>query len=339
MQIYAGYSLKRLNTFGLNVVADYYVKFVEEAQIIEFLEARLKHFSKHMILGGGSNVLFTNNFPGLVIHMANKGISLVDESDHSVVVKAAAGEIWDDLVAFCTTRNWGGLENLSLIPGTVGAAPIQNIGAYGVEQKDCFYELTAYDKFNNKIVTITNAECKFLYRESIFKNREKGRYIILSVSYKLSKKPSLHLEYGGILQELRLIGMEGDFSIGDVRNAVINIRKRKLPDPEVIGNAGSFFKNPSVEASAFVKLKSSFPEVVAFEQPDGTYKLAAGWLIENCGWKGKTIGQVGVHQNQALVLVNYGNATGADLLELANRIQQSVYQRFGVHLEMEVNII
>ncbi len=332
------YSIKSLNTFGIKVDAKYFAEVASLQDIID-----INHFIRekqvpYLALGGGSNILFTKDFEGLVIKIDLKGIELVSEDSVHYYVKAMAGENWDDFVKYCVERNYAGLENLSLIPGNVGASPIQNIGAYGVEMKDIFHELKMFDLHIGRTTVMKTDNCRFEYRNSIFKNELKGKAFILSVTFRLDKNPVFRTEYGAIREELNKMGVR-ELSIQNIRNAVINIRRSKLPDPKEIGNAGSFFKNPTVSAKVHDELKNRFPQIVSFPQPDGKYKLAAGWLIEQCGWKGKRLGDAGVHQKQALVIVNYGNASGKKILELAAEIKKSVSDRFGVEIETEVNIV
>ncbi|HSH66737.1 MAG TPA: UDP-N-acetylmuramate dehydrogenase, partial [Bacteroidia bacterium] len=253
-------------------------------------------------------------------------------------VKAAAGEVWHDLIGYCIRNNYAGLENLSLIPGNVGASPMQNIGAYGVEIKDCFHELQAFHIRDKVLRTFNNNDCKFGYRESVFKHELKNEYVIISVTYRLNKQPVFHISYGAIEKELEQMGVT-DLNIRVISEAVCSIRRSKLPDPKVIGNAGSFFKNPEVVRSKFEYLKLRFPEIVGYPLENGNVKLAAGWLIEKCGWKGKRIGDAGVHVLQALVLVNYGNASGNEIYQLSEQIMGAVLATFGVNLEREVNIL
>jgi len=289
-----------------------------------------------LVLGGGSNILFTNDFPGTVLKISTKGTHLLKEDDESVWVQASTGENWDDFVGFCVDHGWGGIENLSAIPGNTGTSPVQNIGAYGVEMKDTFVQLEAFDLETRGIKILSKDDCRFGYRESIFKSQNKGRYIILNVTFRLTKKPILCLDYGNIRKELAIMKVT-DPGIKDVREAVCRIRADKLPDPKVTGNAGSFFKNPVIPPQQHEKLKQSFPEIVSFKQ-NGNIKLAAAWMIEQCGWKGKRKGNAGVHSTQPLVLVNLGNATGLEIINLGNEIRQSVYQKFGIMLETEVNV-
>jgi UDP-N-acetylmuramate dehydrogenase len=328
-------SLQPYNSFQIDVRADEFISVKSVGELQEFLEHSAK--KPLLVLGGGSNVLFTRDVNGLVLKMDIHGIDELKEDATHVFVRAGAGENWHAFVRYTIARNWGGLENLSLIPGNVGAAPIQNIGAYGVELKDSFYELEAYDLKEKKVFAFGVNDCLFGYRESIFKTSEKGRYIILNVTFILRKVPVLKTSYGAIREELKKMGVQSP-TIKDISEAVIEIRRSKLPDPAEIGNAGSFFKNPVVEQQKFLALSVKYPDLPAYPHEDQSVKLAAGWLIEQCGWKGYRKGDAGVHENQALVLVNYGNATGKEILELSERIAASVEKKFGVKLEREVNI-
>lgn len=330
-------SLKTLNTFHIDADAAAYAVLDHEDQVESVFEYSESKKLPLLILGGGSNLLFTQDFQGLVVHNQIKEITLIDETPDQVYVQAGAGVNWHDLVMYSVDKGWGGLENLSLIPGTVGAAPVQNIGAYGVELKDNMHSLRAWDRLQKRVVILSAGECEFGYRQSIFKKTFKDRMLILSVTFRLSKNPVLQLDYGAIRSWLEEHQVKNP-TVTDVSNAVISIRKSKLPDPAVIGNAGSFFKNPEVTASFFELLKADYPDLVAFPFGKG-YKLAAGWLIEQCGWKGFRSGDAGCHVHQALVLVNYGAATGNEIWQLAQEIQQSVANKFGVTLSPEVNII
>jgi len=292
---------------------------------------------ERLVLGGGSNMLFVNDFDGLVIRMNIRRIE--HRINHNeVFVEAGAGEVWNDLVNFCVAREYAGIENLSLIPGSVGASPIQNIGAYGVELKDVFYSCQAFEIATGTFKKFTNEDCRFGYRDSIFKNELKEKYIITSVKFKLSLIPNLNLKYGAIEQELTNRGITNP-TIKDISQVVSHIRVSKLPDPSTIGNAGSFFKNPVITADQFEQLRSKFPEVVNYPAGNDLVKLAAGWLIEQCGWKGKVVGHTGTWKNQALVLVNHGEATGEEVYSFSSQIIDSVYRKFGVLLDREVNII
>jgi UDP-N-acetylmuramate dehydrogenase len=338
MIIRENYNLKSLNTFGINVDAKCFTEVASLEDIIEVSDYIPEKKLPLLVLGGGSNILFTKDFDGLIIKINLQGIELISEDAEFYYVKVQAGENWDEFVKYCVDMNYAGAENLSLIPGNVGASPIQNIGAYGSEMKDIFEELEMFDFGEGIIRKMRTEDCRFEYRNSIFKNELKGKVIILSVTFRLNKFPLFKTEYGAIKDELTKMGVERP-SIQTIRNAVINIRRSKLPDPDEIGNAGSFFKNPTVSNKFHEELKSRFPKLVSFPQPGGTYKLAAGWLIEQCGWKGKRVGDAGVHEKQALVIVNYGNANGKEILELTGEIKKSVLEHFGVDLETEVNII
>jgi len=333
IQIGENVSLKALNTFGIDVTARWLGRFGsadELGEAVDWAGGR-----PMMVLGGGSNVLFRGDFNGVVLLNEIKGIELVTEDRDYVYVRAGAGENWDGFVRYCIGRDWAGLENLSLIPGNVGAAPMQNIGAYGVELRDMFWELEAWSLAERKVRTFTLGDCEFGYRDSVFKRRLKGQYVILNVVMRLRKEPIFHTSYGALREELG----DRELSIRAISEAVIRIRRSKLPDPAEIGNAGSFFKNPTVKAGRYEELKGKFPEMVAYPAEGGNFKLAAGWLIEQCGWKGVRRGDAGVHARQALVLVNYGNAKGEEIYALSEAVLQSVQDRFGVILEREVNII
>jgi UDP-N-acetylmuramate dehydrogenase len=337
MQLLDNISLKPFNTFGIDVRARFFCEVSTEEDIMSISGKPERVHLPLMILGGGSNILFTRDFPGTVMKISSKGIRVIKDDEDFVWVKASAGENWDDFVRFCVDNGWGGIENLSGIPGNAGTSPVQNIGAYGVEMKDTFCELEAFDLESREKQIFSKEDCGFGYRESIFKYRYKGRFIILNVTFILKKKPELCLDYGNIRDELTL--MKADHpGIAEVRKAVCGIRARKLPDPAVTGNAGSFFKNPVILSPQFEALKHLFPGIVSFPQ-EGKIKLAAAWMIEQCGWKGKRIGNAGVHSTQPLVLVNHGNAMGLEIKSLGEEIQRSVFERFGVMLETEVNIV
>lgn len=331
-------SLRKFNTFHIEVIARYFVEISKKEQFIELIGSGMLTENQLILLGGGSNMLFTGNVKGIVAHINNKGIEVLDTTENTVFIKAAAGENWHEFVTYCVEKGYGGLENLSLIPGNVGSCPIQNIGAYGVEVKDTIHSLEAIDLQTGEITVYNAGQCQFAYRDSIFKHELKGRVAIWSVTFRLNLNAAVHIDYGAIKDELLTIGIENP-GIADVSKAVCNIRSSKLPDPAVLGNAGSFFKNPAVDSKFAGKLRESFPNLVSYPQGEGYEKLAAGWLIEQCGWKGFRDGYVGIHEHQALVLVNYGNATGAEIKTLAHKVQNSVYERFGVQLEMEVNVI
>lgn len=291
-----------------------------------------------MVLGGGSNILLTKDFNGLVLKNDIMGIEEVKEDDEHVYLKVGAGENWHRFVMYCIDRGLAGVENLSLIPGNVGASPMQNIGAYGVEIKEVFHDLEAMHLKDRRVQLFTLNDCEFGYRDSIFKRKYKGEFAILTVTFRLNKHAQFNTSYGAIEQELQKMGVN-ELSVKAISQAVINIRSSKLPDPAVTGNAGSFFKNPTVSAEFFEPLKQQFPNIVAYKVGDDAVKLAAGWLIEQCGWKGIRKGDAGCHAKQALVLVNYGNATGQEIYDLSAEIVQSVHEKFGVTLEREVNII
>lgn len=338
MEIRKNYSLKAFNTFSINVDAKYFARVASVDDLLiarDFIE---KNDCKAMVLGGGSNILFLSDYDGLILRNELKGIKVEFEDEEHVHIRAMAGENWDDFVSWCVKKNYGGLENLSLIPGSVGASPIQNIGAYGVEIKDMFLELEAFNLKTGELKNWKKNDCCFGYRDSVFKHKYKGEYIILSVSFKLDKKPVFKTAYGAIQNEIERMGSI-PISIAAIRKAVISIRRAKLPDPEKIGNAGSFFKNPTISEAQFQQLKSKFPEIVSYQLPNGNYKLAAGWLIDRAGWKGKRLGDAGVHNKQALVLVNYGNAAGEDIIQLAHEIEESIKFLFQINLECEVNVI
>lgn len=337
MQIKENISLKSYNTFGIDVVAKQFTTFSTKDELLLLAENNRLKNTRHMILGGGSNVLFTQNFDGLVIKNEISGIEKTGEDEHFVYIKAGAGENWHRFVLYCIDNNYAGAENLSLIPGNVGASPMQNIGAYGVEIKDIFHELEALHLHDKTVTKFSLNDCHFGYRESVFKNIYKNQFVILNVTYKLRKHPVFNTTYGAIEHELERMNVK-ELSIRAISQAVINIRSSKLPDPKEIGNAGSFFKNPSVSKEKFEELKETHPHIVGYPLPDDHYKLAAGWLIEQCGWKGFRKGDAGCHAKQALVLVNYGNANGKDIYDLSTDILQSVGDKFGIMLEREVNI-
>lgn len=326
-------SIQQLHTFGLAVEAAEYCLIESEEQLREQLPLKVPFF----ILGGGSNILFTQHFEGLILHNKIKGIELVQEDEKKVWLKIGGGEVWHDLVLWCIDQGYGGIENLSLIPGSVGAAPIQNIGAYGVELKDVFHSLEAIELATGKQVVFSLEDCCFGYRDSIFKQEMKGKYMITRVVLELSKQPTLNVSYGAI--QTVLASSNEALSIKTVSNAIVQIRTSKLPDPNKIGNAGSFFKNPIVAADFCQQLKEQYPKMPVYEVDHQHKKIAAAWLIDQMGWKGYRRGDAGVHTEQALVLVNYGHATGREIWQLAKEIQASVKDKFGIELEMEVNIL
>ncbi len=349
MKVQENISLKSFNTFGIDVSAKYFARFTTVDELHELLEFNqpqtyaersrsANHKPQTLILGGGSNILFTKDFNGLVLKNELLGIKEIKEDEHHVYVQAGAGVNWHHFVLHCIHNGWAGVENLSLIPGNVGASPMQNIGAYGVEIKDVFYSLEAFHIPDKKTVHFSVNDCEFGYRESVFKRKYKNEFVITNVTYRLNRIPSFNTSYGAIEQELERMGVK-HLSIQAISQAVINIRSSKLPDPAVIGNAGSFFKNPEILNSQFLILNSEFPGIVGYPLPNGNVKLAAGWLIEQCGWKGYRKGDAGCHEKQALVLVNYGNAKGNEIYNLSEEILQRVKKKFGVVLEREVNIV
>lgn len=338
MNIQQNISLKPHNTFGIDVKAREYV-VVESMEELQVLCAAFNLSDrKLLVLGGGSNILLTGDFDGMVIRINMKGITVVKEDEDHVWVKAMAGEVWHQFVLWCIDKGYGGVENLSLIPGCVGAAPMQNIGAYGVEVKDTFDSLEAVEIATGHLRRFTKSDCRFGYRESIFKQEAKDKFIIASVIFRLNKKPVFNTSYGAIREVLEK-NQVTELSIKAISDAVIGIRTSKLPDPKVLGNAGSFFKNPEIPETAFAQLKAEHPGVVGYPAGPGMVKVAAGWLIEQCGWKGKVVGNTGSHKDQALVLVNYGNATGHEIWQLAQDIRSSVMDKFGVSISPEVNVI
>ena len=338
MTIENNVSLKSLNTFGVEATAKYFAQIEKIADLQTLLENPIYQQNPKFILGGGSNILFTKDFEGLVLFNNLKGIEKVRETEEAVWVKANSGENWHQFVLYCVEQGWAGIENLSLIPGSVGAAPIQNIGAYGVELKDVFSELEAFDLKTGEVEVFNREDCQFGYRDSIFKNTLKGQYFVLSVTLKLSKVPQYKLDYGVIRQQLEAMKVS-DLSVREVSNAICLIREKKLPNPKKIGNAGSFFKNPVVSQSFFETLQKEYASIPFYTIDENLVKVPAGWLIEQCGWKGKKIGQTGAYKNQALVLINYGSATGAEVAALADKIKESVKKKFNIDLEQEVNAL
>jgi len=348
MTVQKNISIKEYNSFGINSYANLFSKFnsVDElSELLEFKQPQTTNYPQGpagkpqtLILGGGSNILFTKNFDGLVLKNEIRGIKEIKEDEHHIYVQVGAGENWHQFVLHCINNGWAGVENLSLIPGNVGASPMQNIGAYGAEIKDVFYSLEAWHIHDKKMVNFTLNDCEFGYRDSIFKKKFRNEFVIMDVTFRLNRIPEYNISYGAISQELEKMGVK-DLSLQVVSQAVINIRCSKLPDPREIGNAGSFFKNPEIQNSKFKSLKEIYPGIVGYELPNGNIKLAAGWLIEKTGWKGFRRGDAGCHEKQALVLVNYGNAKGSEIFELSEDILQSVKEKFGVSLQREVNIV
>lgn len=338
MKIQSDYSLKPYNTFGIDVKAKLFVSFESVQELQEILRMPELKQEQKLILGGGSNVLFTQDFEGVALLNSIKGIEVLREDEQHVYAKAGSGEVWHDFVLYTLQHNWGGVENLSLIPGTVGAAPLQNIGAYGVELKDVFHELEAVHIATGEVKIFDNDTCQFGYRESVFKNKLKGQYIVTAVTFKLHKQHHLNTSYGAIKTTLEEMQVKQP-TIQDVSAAVCHIRSSKLPDPKQIGNAGSFFKNPEIPLEQYEQLRAQFADIPSYPVSETTVKVPAGWLIEQCGWKGKVLGNYGVHKNQALVLVNYGGAKGDEVRKLAYDIIASVEEKFGIRLTPEVNIL
>ncbi len=334
IEIHRNFPLKSLNTFGIEAKAEELVIVRSLAALHQLIQLKR---SPIQVLGGGSNILFTGDLPGLTIKNEIDGIEVFIENKHDALIKVGGGVVWHDLVLWAVEQGFGGIENLSLIPGTVGAAPIQNIGAYGVELKDVFHSLEAYDLNTGESSVFHHSDCHFGYRDSVFKQELKGRFCIANVYLQLQKIPKINTAYGDIQRTLEGWDIKKP-SIRDVSNAVIHIRQSKLPDPAVIGNAGSFFKNPELESVDFQRFSEKFPDAPNYSQPDGRVKVPAGWLIEKAGWKGKRFGDAGCHIKQALVLVNYGTAKGEEILALAKKIQASVLEQFGITLTPEVNV-
>lgn len=334
---YSDYSLKKYNSFGIDAKANQFITFSSEADIPELFE-NIKEKEEVLVLGGGSNILFTSDYKGIIFKNEIKGINEEQLNEDEVLISIGAGEVWDDVVNYTVKKNYYGIENLSLIPGNTGAAPIQNIGAYGVELKDVFHSLEGFFINNGEKRIFNLDECKFGYRESIFKNELKGKIIITKVNLKLSKIRKLNTKYISLKNYLIENNLTSP-TLSQIREAVINIRNSKLPDPKKLGNAGSFFKNPIVTKKIYDELNQKYPNLSYFISEDGLYKISAGWLIEKCGLKGIRMGNVGTHVNQALVIVNYGGATGKEILKFVENIQTKVFNEFGILLEPEVNII
>ena len=328
-------NLKEYNTFGISVKAEMFAVFSSIEELKQILS--LRNDKKLLVLGGGSNLLLTKDFEGLVIKNEIKRFEVIEETVSEVIVESGAGENWHEFVLNCIDKGFGGIENLSLIPGSVGASPMQNIGAYGVEIKDVFESLSAFHIASGEIHYFDKTKCEFGYRESIFKNKVKGEYIILTVTFRLTKNPTINSSYGAINEQLKVMGIQVP-TIKELSAAVIAIRQSKLPDPKIIGNAGSFFKNPTVEITLLEQIQKNYPDIPNYPA-ENKRKLAAGWLIEKAGWKGRTFDNYGVHKLQALVLVNYGNCTGQEIFDLSSQIIQDVFEKFGVLLEREVNIL
>ena len=351
MQVQQNFSLKNYNSFGIDVYAKYFSAFRSVGELEELLSANNREAK--MILGGGSNILFTKDYNGIILKNEIPGIELIGDDGDFVYVRAGAGVSWHSLVLFCVNGNYGGVENLSLIPGNVGASPMQNIGAYGVEIKDVFYQLKAFHLESNSLVSFNHEDCAFGYRESVFKNKFKNEFVILSVTFRLRKNPVFNISYGAIEAELEKMKVH-QLSVKAISDAIISIRTSKLPNPGILGNAGSFFKNPVINKLAFGEfseheLQNILPQVKEtngtqlpfpfFRINEDLFKIPAGWLIEQCGYKGFRKGDVGCYEQQALVLVNYGNATGQEIFAFSEEIINAVYKRFNIILEREVNIV
>jgi UDP-N-acetylmuramate dehydrogenase len=339
MTIQQHVDLLPFNTFGIQAFAKYFIRVTSIAEVNDLFASELFKKEKHLILGGGSNLLLTKDFDGLVIKVEITGKEIIQEDDSSITLRVGSGENWHAFVTYCVDRNLGGIENLSLIPGTVGAAPMQNIGAYGVEIKKNILSVEAVEIRSNDVRYFDNESCQFGYRESIFKHEAKDKYLISSVTLKLTKKDHhFNISYGAIGETLKQLGAS-TLSLKAISDAVIYIRSHKLPDPSRIGNAGSFFKNPSIQADLMDFIKKDYPSLPSYPAADGLVKIPAAWLIEQCGWKGKTFDNIGVHQHQALVLVNYGGGKGEKIWELAMKIRDSVKEKFNITLQAEVNVI
>ena len=337
MKIQKDYPLLPHNTFGMDVKASVFMEYSSVEELKTLLAQQTWVPGEWLHIGGGSNLLFTKDYPGTILHSAIKGFEVISENDEEVIVRAGAGEVWDDFVAYTVSQGWYGAENLSLIPGEVGASAVQNIGAYGMEAKDLIVNVETVEVATGKERIFENSECQYAYRESIFKHALKGQYIVTHVSYRLDKTPVYHLDYGNIRTELEKQGCQ--LTLQHVRNTIIDIRNAKLPDPQVQGNAGSFFMNPIVPRAQFEALLKDYPSMPHYILDNDRVKIPAAWMIDQCGWKGKQLGHAGVHSKQALVLINCGGATGQEVIALSEEIQQSVFQKFGIRIFPEVNFI
>lgn len=338
LRVEHGKPLRHLNTFGVDVKAKHFVEITAADEFRELVGDSHLAGERRLVLGGGSNILFTRDFDGLVVKNSIPGIEVVREDDEHVWVRAGAGEVWHPFVLHCIEHGWAGLENLSLIPGQVGAAPIQNIGAYGVEMERLCESVEAVHAATAESVTFAHDDCEFGYRDSIFKGRRREQFLVTAVTFRLDKVPRFEVGYGDVRRTLDEMGVQ-DLTIRAVSDAVVRIRSAKLPDPAVLGNAGSFFKNPVVSREHSERLAALHPGMPGYPRRDGSVKVPAGWLIEQCGWKGKVVGRAGVHDRQALVLVNHGGATGGEILHLALEVMRSVRERFGIDLVPEVNVV
>jgi len=336
MKIEQHSSLLPYNTFGIDVKADFFIEYDSAADLQAVLQTEIVRNNRTLHIGGGSNLLFMQDFNGFILHSAIHSIQQVHEDADSVTLEVGASVNWDDFVGYCVEHGWGGIENLSLIPGEVGASAVQNIGAYGVEVKDVIVEVNAVEVETAAFRTFSKEACQYGYRDSIFKNEYKGRYIITSVLFRLNKHLEFKLNYQHLEEE---VIKNGELNLANIRKTIIHIRETKLPDPKIMGNAGSFFMNPVIPKEQFISLQTVYPQIPHYFDTDTTEKVPAAWLIDQCGWKGKRIGNAGVHEKQALVLVNLGGATGAEIVYLADQIQQSVREKFGIELKPEVNYI
>ena len=337
MNIYTDYSLKSRHTFGMDVQTALFIEYATKEELKEILRSQPLEEGRWLHIGGGSNLLFMGDYPGTILHSSIKGYEVLNEDAEGVVVRVGAGEVWDDFVAYTVAQGWYGAENLSWIPGEVGSSAVQNIGAYGVEAKDLIVNVETVEVATGEERIFSNAECAYAYRESIFKLSLKGQYIVTHVSYRLKKTSSYHLDYGNVRAELAKANF--DLTLANVRQVIIDIRQAKLPDPNVQGNAGSFFMNPIVPRAHFEALQKVYPQIPHYEVDADRVKIPAAWMIDQCGWKGKRLGNAGVHDKQALVLVNCGGATGAEVVCLSEEIQQSVFKMFGIQIYPEVNFI
>ncbi|HRV88819.1 MAG TPA: UDP-N-acetylmuramate dehydrogenase [Prolixibacteraceae bacterium] len=336
MMVREHYSLREWNTFGTEATARWFAEFSRHSELAGFLREHPGMYRQILVVGGGSNLLFTADYPGLVLHPAMKGMTVEREDGEHAWVRAGAGEVWDDFVSYAVNAGWGGVENLSLIPGCVGAVPVQNIGAYGREAGEVIDSVRGVDLVTGEIWELSGAECWFGYRSSIFKQELAGRFVVTSVVFRLDKHPRLQLTYGELAS---LAGHDRQPSLAEVRETVIAVRRKKLPDPAVLGNAGSFFKNPVVEEEWAARMKGLWPQMPLYPAVEGHAKLSAGWLIDQCGWKGFRRGDAGVHEHHALVLVNHGHATGREIFDLSQEIRFSVKEKFGIDLEREVQAV
>lgn len=337
MEIRKDYSLLSHNTFGMDIKASLFIEYTSVEELKEILHRYPLEEGRWLHIGGGSNLLFKGDYPGIILHSAIKGYEILEENEQEVIVRVGAGEVWDDFVAYSVDKGWYGAENLSLIPGEVGASAVQNIGAYGMEAKDLIVNVETVEVATGEERIFTNAECAYAYRESAFKLSLKGKYIITKVSYRLKKTPCYHLDYGNVRAELEKSGIA--LTLSNVREVIIKIREGKLPDPKVQGNAGSFFMNPIISRVQFEALLAEYPQMPHYEVDAERVKIPAAWMIDQCGWKGKRLGNAGVHDKQALVLVNAGGATGEEVIRLSEAIQKSVFDKFGIRISPEVNFI